>query len=309
MNSISTEQFDGRIFAQEGEAGKVWNVRPFQLVNLLDMIQFYAEYLHLTSSLISEKNVASKNLEFLEKSKPFTPEQLEESKGNVLRALKLVRVYCQRIGLDFTLMYIDTKQEELERAFSMRAAVILWDELLIHIENELSRRLFMLIPHEDAKNYEQEELFGAEVRANFESASDDIKEAGNCYAVSRYTACVFHCMRVLEKGLHALVHDLNNRFSAGITFPRAIEATSCRIIIDQIELAVTRPTRIQMLTPQPTPEELIFYSKAAKEFEHFREAWRNEVSHSRRSYDENESKAVMGHVKAFMQHLATKLHE
>ena len=68
----------------------------------------------------------------------------------------------------------------------------------------------MFIPDRQAGYYEQEELFGSEVHTNFESTRDDVKEAGNCYATGRYTACVFHCMRVLEKGLHALVRELNN---------------------------------------------------------------------------------------------------
>src|SRR5207253_1328337 len=131
-------------------------------------------------------------------------------------------------------------------------------------------------------------LFGQEVYDNFPSTRNDVAEAGNCFAVNRYTACVFHCMRVLEKGLHALVHDLNNRYGAGITFSKTVEETNWGPIIDEIHNTLTQPKRQNILNPKPTQQDLSFYSKAAREFEYFKNAWRDDVSHSRSSYDENE---------------------
>lgn len=51
-------------------------------------------------------------------------------------------------------------------------------------------------------------MFGEKVSLNFPSALEDIKEVGNCYATDRNTACVFHCMRVVEYGLRALAKRL-----------------------------------------------------------------------------------------------------
>jgi hypothetical protein len=151
--------------------------------------------------------------------------------------------------------------------------------------------------------------FGSKVSSNFRSASFDMKEADKCFALERYTASVFHCMRVLEKGLHALVHDLNNRFNAGIHFSKSIEATNWGNILDEIHHTLTKQNRLQRLNPQPSKDDMQFYSSAAKEFEYFKEAWRDEVSHSRGSYDRADAWRVLKHVEAFMKQISERLSE
>ena len=37
--------------------------------------------------------------------------------------------------------------------------------------------------------------------ANFPAANHEASEAGKCFATARYTACVFHLMRVMEVGV------------------------------------------------------------------------------------------------------------
>ncbi len=51
--------------------------------------------------------------------------------------------------------------------------------------------------------------------------------------------------------------------------------------------------------------QLELYSSIALEFRHFREAYRNHVTHSRTHYDEREAVRVFEHVRSFMQELAT----
>ena len=46
--------------------------------------------------------------------------------------------------------------------------------------------------------------FGAEVEARFPACAYDIEEAASCLAFRRPTAAVFHCMKILERGLLAL---------------------------------------------------------------------------------------------------------
>lgn len=182
------------------------------------------------------------------------------------------------------------------------------EELHKDIQRTLPQNKYLIIPASETKYYDQTKLFGNMVYMNFESTRDDVSEAGNCYATGRSTACVFHCMRVLEKGLHALVHELNSKFSTNIKFSKGVEHTNWGNIIDKIESEIRellKPTR----QPRLAQTDLQFYSQAAKEFVYFKNSWRDDVSHSRSSYDPTEAKTVMEHVKAFMQHLASKLHE
>lgn len=76
------------------------------------------------------------------------------------------------------------------------------------IEDDLSKRLFMYMPLKEAAKYEKDDLFGVEVKARFPRAVRDVKAAGNCYATGNYTACVFHCMRVVELGARAMIRSL-----------------------------------------------------------------------------------------------------
>ncbi|HEX8174696.1 MAG TPA: hypothetical protein VF543_06215 [Pyrinomonadaceae bacterium] len=298
---------DSKNLASKSEKGAVWDVRPFQLVSLLDMKRFFP-YSFIDS--LWELEVAG---EMASEKKESAPSKLSEYDQKYYQeTINNVREHCERLDLDSALDQIERMDNTIELgdidgAYTAFSAEV--GQLLKCIATDLNKRLFIYVPPAQAKYYEQERLFGDLVYNNFESTRRDVAEAGNCLAVGRYTACVFHCMRVLEKGLHALVHDLNARFNAAITFPRDIEATNWGTIIDRIQDVLTQPRRRQSLTPSPTSEDLSFYAKAALEFEHFKDAWRNDVSHSRSSYDENEAKAVMEHVKAFMQQISTTLSE
>jgi len=46
-----------------------------------------------------------------------------------------------------------------------------------------------------------ESIFGKEIATKFPDLLEDISESGNCYALDRYTACIFHLMRVVEKSV------------------------------------------------------------------------------------------------------------
>ena len=59
--------------------------------------------------------------------------------------------------------------------------------------------------------------FGASVAIGFPSISYDIEEATLCLALRRPTACAFHCMQILERGIGALANysGVSNPLTAG----------------------------------------------------------------------------------------------
>ena len=182
-------------------------------------------------------------------------------------------------------------------------------QLDLAIIADLREREFFHMPIAYATYYEQGDLFGKKVTEKFSSTVFDVSEAGNCYATGRYTACVFHCMRVLERGLHAFVRHLNNTHAAGIVFSKTVEETNWGNVIQEIQISLENPKRLARLSPLPTKDEMTQYSTAALEFEHFKQAWRDDVSHSRRSYDEPAAKSVMNHVQSFMGKISSWLSE
>jgi len=162
------------------------------------------------------------------------------------------------------------------------------------MEDELRGRKLVLVPGLKAEYCDKEDLFGARVFSAFPSAFRDIKEAGNCYAVDLNTACVFHVMRVLEKGLVAL------------TVPLGIVCTSQNWdrILEKIEAAIAPIEKLP--SKDPILADLQFYREAAKQFSYFKTAWRNHVMHSSVSYDQQEALKIMNHVRDFMQHLTLR---
>ena len=74
-------------------------------------------------------------------------------------------------------------------------------ELNKRIEHELKGRKFYQLKPEVADLFDAAEPFGNGVALRFGSAVYDVREACNCFACERYTAAVFHLMRVLECAL------------------------------------------------------------------------------------------------------------
>jgi len=142
--------------------------------------------------------------------------------------------------------------------------------------------------------------FGEEVAVNFPSASYDIKEAGNCYAVGRNTGCVFHLMNVLGVGLSAL----------GMKFGVSLANTNWAPAIEEIE------SKIRYMHKDPAwkiqsdcKQQQEFYAQAASHFGVLKDAWRNYTAHGRAKFDEGEAETILRNMRGFMQKLAMRLHE
>lgn len=146
-------------------------------------------------------------------------------------------------------------------------------------------------------------LFGDKVKAAFPSASEDIMEAGNCFAAECNTAAVFHLMRVAEIGLRALARDRR------ITTPKKqpLELATWEEIIKQLEDA---EKAIQGYPKTLAREaQYDFYHGALMQFRAFKNAFRNQIMHTRKSYDRLRAESVFNHVREFMQILATQISE
>lgn len=84
----------------------------------------------------------------------------------------------------------------------------------------------------------------------------------------------------------------------------SLELENWKNIIDQIQKEIRK---LEQLPKSPVKSETLqFYSEAASNFSHFKNAWRNHVSHSRATYDERQALTVWSHVRSFMENLATK---
>lgn len=166
------------------------------------------------------------------------------------------------------------------------------------VRSELkSKYLFYLTPDRE-KYYDNSRLISDNVKLAFPTAAEELMLAGNCYAVDLNTACVYHCMRALERGLKALAKDVDLTWTT----------EQWQKIINDIEGAV-KALGNTLQKGQAKNERLQFLSEAAKEFTWFKDGWRNYTAHAKTSYRASQALTLMEHVTAFMGVLSQHLKE
>jgi hypothetical protein len=170
------------------------------------------------------------------------------------------------------------------------------------IHRELAKHNFFQVRVGGEQYLESGNLFGNDVFENFKSARKNIKDAGNCFALGLYTACVFHLMRVAEHGLRALAYDRR------IKVPRGpIELATWDDIIKELEKVESAIQGYPKTLAREAQFE--FYHGAMMEFKRFKNLFRNRVMHAREDYDAHDAKGAFDHVKEFMVILAGKISE
>jgi hypothetical protein len=173
--------------------------------------------------------------------------------------------------------------------------------IMMEIILVLRDRKFAYIPPVNAPYFEQEKLFGEQVYETFESARQDIKDAGNCFAASLYTACIFHLMRASEHGLRRLAKKLR------------VTLTHTKKLIpleygewDKIITGINGKISAARALPSGPKRQrtLELFSDAGQHCLFMKDIWRNTASHARKAYTPNEALAAMERIRDFMQFLA-----
>jgi len=203
----------------------------------------------------------------------------------------------EQMGLDVSA----STAKEIADAFdagspSARNITKLSNELCKNLKIQMGKRLFYSIDLDKQHFITDSNLFGDDVANDFPSAAFDIVEAGMCLAFDRWIASVFHSMKVLEIGLQALAKNL------GVPF----EQQTWERVINDIEAKINDINKTGAKTDLDKKQ---FYSQAAVEFRHFKNAWRNHVMHVRATYGKEQAENIFEHTKQFMAHLATELKE
>jgi hypothetical protein len=176
-----------------------------------------------------------------------------------------------------------------------------FDELRSRVKDELDLVLTLVIPASDVQLYESStSAFGDEAIQNFRAIRLEVEEAGKCLALSRGTACVFHLMRIMEVGLRALGQSLNDPKMDPKTNP------SWEAILKKADGELQKPYA-QRSREWQTDQQ--FFADATANLRAVKDAWRNPTMHIDIHYDEEKARDVWNAVRAFMRHLATRLHE
>ncbi len=172
-------------------------------------------------------------------------------------------------------------------------------ELRSRIEDEASLMLFLYIDKTDF--YEKAELFGPTVDTHFPATTIDIEEAGNCIAVGRPTACVFHLLRVVEVGVKAFGTALG--ISAKLKTAQPSWGDVLRETWNEIQ------TKNKSGDPTWTADKRKFFENVQSDLQIVKTAWRNPTMHVENIYDDDRAEDIFNSVKSWMRHLAKHLDE
>ena len=136
-------------------------------------------------------------------------------------------------------------------------------EIRSRMVDELGSKFWLHLDNDEARYYSGcLDIFGKGVIDKLPMIYADLEEAGKCYGVGRYTACVFHLMRVMEYCLQQFGGKL------GVVMP---DQLVWQVILNQIQKA------IKSLDPKlPAAKK---YSEIAAHLYSVKVAWRNDVMH------------------------------
>jgi hypothetical protein len=261
-----------------------WICSPYSLISWWDMEQFsaagfYSIGCQLSVMIENSDRDRRGGIQF-----SITPEQRETFRA----ALTRIETDCKDLGLKVSFRASQEAIRQLEQAKYFGNVGSAVEHFRNTIEWEMSEFLFFHMPPKQAEFYDQKELFGSLVNRKFPAIQFDMVEAGNCFAMGRGTACVFHLMRIMETGVQAFGTKL------GVTFA---DQKNWQPILDEINKA------IKALPPKdPATVEM---SAAAANLYCVKLAWRNEVMHPNDTYTLEEAENLIRLVQVFMKHLAT----
>lgn len=253
----------------------------YRLVTLLEILEIEAEPFCRLNCVLGQMLV------HLEMDRTLDGGQLGGAFGELQRLVESTK-WRQSIGR------MDNIKEHL---FSGEATPKTLRPLVVELYNtlryELDERFFLLVAPENETFYRQDEpLFGASVDAALgSSAAEDLSEAGKCYALGRYTAAVFHLMRVMEKAVQIAADKLD----ATVTDKHG-EFLSWGVILSNMDDKI-KPMRGDDGKAWSEAHTLLF---------HVNKAWRKETMHPKRTYTPEQAKDVFDACRSFTRHL-TKL--
>lgn len=226
------------------------------------------------------------------------------------KALDFAEVFFKNHRLKHSLRCVAIAKHQWNRPVVDNSSTLeIVHRIQVDIVTDLEKRMLLIVDGERAELIDRDDLFGVAAKEAFVSASEDIKESGNCLAAECNTAAVFHMMRAAEVALRALAKDRDVIFK-----DKPLEQKEWGEILGALEGKV-KDLRLgdskRWSKPEIREVQIRFYNEVLQELRGFNEVWRRHLSHVHEGslYDRDYAMSVFNHVRAFMQKLAGKISE
>jgi hypothetical protein len=275
-----------------------WVSSPYSLISWWDMEQLAEFHVYSVGFLLGQlkSTFDAYLLETKKQTLPGWPWLSVRDKKEISKNLRTIRKQCERLDLKVALSCIEEGLYDLKQELvKLEVVGKIYDDLSVTIRREMENINFFYMPSKQTRFYHKNELFGYEVAAKFPSLEFDIVEAGNCFAMGRSTACVFHLMRIMEVGVQTFGRLL------GVTLP---EDKEWQAILNNIKTKIN--AEIEVRPKKNKDPEIVVWSQIHAHLGSVKLGWRNRVMHPHDKYTLDEAEDLIGHVKAFMKTL-TKL--
>jgi len=231
----------------------------------------------------------------------------EKSESECKRCLSRIIEEADFIGLSFTKKGAQRLLAEVEKWDKTATKESLGnfiagrlDTLEERFYDELEEIRFFFVKSDRLSWFENTEAAGDQFKAKFPKANTELIEAGNCFALDRYTACVFHLTRALEIVLSSLHRALNipdENDPRNNTWGRKLNRISEKIDSND-------------KTPPPGwSNDANFYKKVYALLEAVRTPLRDDTVHIATVYDETGALCVLLAMVGALNQVATKLSE
>lgn len=256
-----------------------WERNPYRLISWWEMAKFLGSNFCTICAHLSD-------LGWKEKS---TQQILPDAAKSIKSTFTYIRELCEESGLINSAAFI---KEYLPIVFSdgppptYGYANEILGTVHLQITSEMKRVEFIRV--ERQQYYGDIPLFAPFVPYIYSGLTYDIVEAGNCLALNRTTACVFHLMRIMEFGVQRLGEKLK--------VPIDVKQETWQTILNHVNGAINR------MPDKPAAKKRMKENCAevAGYLYHVKMAWRNTVMHPKRTYTPEEAEKIFENVKTFV---------
>lgn len=199
------------------------------------------------------------------------------------------------LGLKFSLQ----KATQLKMAagmlpFSATHAIQMFSDVREAFTHELQTVLFLRATDDMVEHLDKKQPFGVSVSTAFPECVEDLEEAHQCFALARYTASMFHLGRAMESAVKLVAKK------AGAKIPKK---DNWQHYSDAINAAI-KAMPFNTLTQRNKREP---FAGVANYLFNFKEAWRNQTAHPKKTYTRQEARDLLSSAQAFFQYAAVKV--
>lgn len=229
--------------------------------------------------------------------------QLRDTLRELLKLCHSGELPVTELSVVGALMCIDKAKDE-DGATVNGTLVHFLEQAASRLEDELSTKLFLQLPHSRKDLFEKPLSKWESVTDRFTATINDIEETGKCFALSRYAASVFHSVQIIEHGLLALGEFLSVKdpISGWTAVSNELRRITNLKYSDRSDFERKHFTFIEQM--HGTVEAL-------------KNAWRNKISHAQgqqlllvsTEFTPDTADEIITATRAFMRRLAEELPE